>query len=213
MNSRNTILDAASLIEPASNPKLKAGGPEGAPVSSLVAFAIVGAILLGSMAFGFLAVGKIKMSPQELVVGNRSFGTILLSLLLAGESITTFTFLGAAGWAYSRGAPAFYILAYLPLGLIMLFLFGPSLWRRARAFNFLTNADYFASIYESRLLGLLVAVCGVFFLVLYLNVQLTGIQILLEIAGYGSVKGISAGAIAFFRIALASLRETERSAP
>src|SRR5258708_32740131 len=99
------------------------------------------------MAFGFLAVGKIKMSPQELVVGNRSFGTILLSLLLAGESITTFTFLGAAGWAYSRRAPAFYIPAYLPLGVIMLFLFWPSLCRRAREFNFLTNADYFASIY------------------------------------------------------------------
>ena len=171
-------------------------------MNSLVAFSIVAAILLGSMAFGFLAVGKIKMSPQEPVIGNRSFGTILLSLLFAGETITSFTFLGAAGWAYSKGVPAFYILAYLPLGLIVLFLFGPLLWRRAREFNFLTNADYFASIYESRWLGLLVAVCGVFFLVLYLTVQLTGIQILLEIAGYGSVKGISAGAIAFFLIVI-----------
>lgn len=84
------------------------------------------------------------------------------------------------------------------MGLIALFLFGPSLWRRARKFNFLTNADYFASIYDSRSLGLLVAVCRVFFLVLYL----TGIQILLEIAGYGSVKDISAGAIAFFLIVI-----------
>src|SRR6266481_4686565 len=48
--------------------------------------------------------------------------------------------------------------------------------------------------------GYWLAVCGVFFLVLYLTVQLTGIQILLEIAGYGSVEGISAGAIAFFLI-------------
>jgi solute:Na+ symporter, SSS family len=171
-------------------------------MSSLVAFSIVAAILLGSVAFGYLAVRKIKMSPQELVIGNRSFGTILLCLLFAGETITSFTFLGAAGWAYSKGAPAFYILAYLPLALIVLFLFGPSLWRRARQFNFLTNADYFASIYDSRSLGLLVAVCGVFFLVLYLTVQLTGIQILLAIAGYGSVKNVSAGAIAFFLIVI-----------
>jgi SSS family solute:Na+ symporter len=88
-------------------------------MNSLVAFSIVAPILLGSMAFGFLAVGKIKMSPQELVIGNRSFGTILLCLLFAGETITSFTFLGAAGWAYSKGAPAFYILAYLPVGLIV----------------------------------------------------------------------------------------------
>jgi solute:Na+ symporter, SSS family len=45
-----------------------------------------------------------------------------------------------------------------------------------------------------------VAACGVFCLMLYITVQLTGIQILLEIAGYGSVKNVTAGAIAFFLI-------------
>ena len=143
------------------------------------------------MGFGVFGVRRIKMTPQELVVGNRSFATILLSVLIAGETVTSFTFLGAACWTYARGAPAFYILAYFPATLIVLFLLGPTIWRRARESNFLTNADYFGSIYQSRLLGLLVAICGVFFLVLYLTVQLTGIQILLEIAGYGSVQVVS----------------------
>ncbi|HKB90475.1 MAG TPA: hypothetical protein VKC60_08160 [Opitutaceae bacterium] len=49
---------------------------------------------------------------------------------------------------------------------------------------------------------MLVAICGVFFLVLYLTVQLTGIQILLEIAGYGSMEVISTGAVAFFLIVI-----------
>jgi solute:Na+ symporter, SSS family len=171
-------------------------------MNSIIAFTIITAIVLGSMGFGVFGVRRIKMTPQELVVGNRSFATILLCVLMAGETVTSLTFLGAAGWAYSRGAPAFYILAYFPATLIVLFLLGPTIWRRGRESNFLTNADYFASMYQSRLLSLLVAICGVFFLVLYLTVQLTGIQILLEIAGYGSMEVISTGAVAFFLIVI-----------
>ena len=171
-------------------------------MNSIIAFTIIAAIILGSLSFGVFGARRIKMTPQELVVGNRSFATILLCVLVAGETVTSLTFLGAAGLAYSRGAPAFYILAYFPATLIVLFLLGPTIWRRAQESNFLTNADYFASIYQSRLLGFLVASCGVFFLVLYLTVQLTGIQILLEIAGYGSVQVVSTGAIAFFLIVI-----------
>jgi len=109
-------------------------------MNSIIAFAIVTAIILGSMGFGVLAVRKIKMTPQELVVGNRSFATILLCVLFAGETVTSFTFLGASGWAYSRGAPAFYILGYFPATLIVLFLLGPTIWRRGRESKFLTNA-------------------------------------------------------------------------
>jgi len=171
-------------------------------MSSLVALFIVAATIVGAIAFGFLVVRKITMSPRELVVGDRSFGPILLCVLFAGEALTSFAFLGVPGWAYAKGAPAFYVLPYSCLGMIVLFAFGPLVWRRARELNCLTNADYFASIYQSDLLGLLVAVCGIFFLVLYITVQLTGIQILLELAGYGSVKNVTAGAIAFFLIML-----------
>ena len=43
------------------------------------------------------------MDPQEYIVGGRRIGALLLWLLLAGEIYTTFTFLGAAGWAYGQG--------------------------------------------------------------------------------------------------------------
>src|SRR5213075_3065845 len=46
-------------------------------------------------------------------------------LLMAGEIYTTFTFLGASGWAYSRGGPALYILAYMPLAYSISFFVLP----------------------------------------------------------------------------------------
>jgi solute:Na+ symporter, SSS family len=169
-------------------------------MNSLLALFVIAAIIVGAIAFGFLAVRKIRMTPQELVVGNRSFGPVLLFVLFAGESLTSFAFLGVPGFAYAKGAPAFYVIPYACLAMVVLFVFGPPFWRRARNFQCLTNADYFASTYQSDALGLLVGVCGVFCLVLYITVQLTGIQILLEIAGYGAVKNVAAGAIAFFLI-------------
>ena len=51
-------------------------------------------------------------------------------LLMAGEVYTTFAFLGAAGWAYSRGGPTFYILAYLVLGYVVSFYFLPQVWEK-----------------------------------------------------------------------------------
>ena len=74
------------------------------------------------MALGLWGVRRVHMDPQQLIVGGRSFGTLLLWVLLAGEIYTSFTFLGAAGWAYGKGAPAFYILCYGPAGVHLLVL-------------------------------------------------------------------------------------------
>jgi len=51
--------------------------------------------------------------------------------------------------------------------------------------------------YQSPLLGALVALVGVVFLVPYITLQLTGIQILLQIAGYGTIDSVLAAGLAF----------------
>jgi solute:Na+ symporter, SSS family len=61
----------------------------------------------------------------------------------------------------------------------------------------LTNADYFAEKYQSPLLGGLVALVGIVFLVPFITLQLSGIQILLQIAGYGTIDSVVAAGLAF----------------
>lgn len=72
-----------------------------------VALAVVTIVVLGTIVLALLAVRRVKMDPQQYIVGGRSFGTLFLWVLLAGEIYTTFTFLGIAGLSYSGGAPAF----------------------------------------------------------------------------------------------------------
>jgi Na+/proline symporter len=55
------------------------------------------------------------MSLEQWTVGGRGFGLILAWLLMAGEVYTTFAFLGASGWAYSRRGPTLYVMTAIAM--------------------------------------------------------------------------------------------------
>lgn len=167
-----------------------------------IALGIVALVVVGTILLGLSGVRGVKMDPQEFIVGGRRIGALLLWLLLAGEIYTTFTFLGAAGWAYGKGAPAYYILCYGTIAYIISFFLAPAIHRIARERGYLTGPDFFTDRYRSRLLGALVALLGFLMLVPYVTLQLTGLQILLQIAGYNTFNPLAAVAIGFFVVAI-----------
>ena len=122
-------------------------------MNAAIALSIVGVVLLGTIALGVWGVRRVRMDPHQLIVGGRSFGTLFLWVLLAGEIYTSFTFLGAAGWAYGKGAPAYYILCYATLAYIMSYFLGPLIWRVSHERKLLTGPDFFVAQYGSRALG------------------------------------------------------------
>jgi solute:Na+ symporter, SSS family len=171
-------------------------------VNATIALGIIAIVVIGTMLIGLAAVRGVVMNPQEYIVGGRRIGTLLLWLLLAGEIYTTFTFLGAAGWAYGRGAPAYYILCYGTVAYIISFFLTPHVHRLARERGYLTGPDFFRDRYGSRTLGALVALLGFVMLVPYVTLQLTGLQILIQIAGFGAFNPLIAVAIGFFVVAI-----------
>jgi solute:Na+ symporter, SSS family len=58
------------------------------------------------------------------------------------------------------------------------------------------------TIHNTVVLGALVALVGFVFLIPYATLQLTGVQVLLTIAGYGAVNSLAAVGVAFALIAL-----------
>ena len=67
---------------------------------SAVSLATIFVIVALGAAIGFLAGAHRKMDLEQWTVGGRGFGAVLMYLLMAGEVYTTFSFLGASGWAY-----------------------------------------------------------------------------------------------------------------
>jgi len=155
---------------------------EGTLALSII-FGIVG---LGS-AVGFFAGRRRELNLEEWAVAGRGLGLVLVWILLAGETFTTFSVLGISGWIYTKGGPTLYVLAYLSLGYVFIFFFGPSLWEVGRRYGLQTIGDFFAQRYGSRLLAAVVGIAGVVFMVVYLQLQLTGLGIIVEVASFERV--------------------------
>jgi SSS family solute:Na+ symporter len=161
---------------------------------------IFGIVAVGS-AIGFYAGTRQKMSLEQWTVGSRGFGTLLMWLLMAGESYTTFSVLGASGWVYSRGGPALYILAYITLSNVVSFFVMPHVWELGRAHGMQTQPDFFRVRYGSTYLAALVAAIGVVFIVPYLQLQLTGLGIIVEVASFETIGRTPAMTIAVTLVA------------
>jgi SSS family solute:Na+ symporter len=140
-----------------------------------------------AIGLGLVARRGHTMSLEQWSVGGRGFGAVFVFLLMAGEIYTTFTFLGGSGWAYGRGAPAFYILCYGAIAYSFSYFLLPVIWRYAQPRKLVSQADFFVSKYNSRPLGILVSVVSVAALIPYLVLQLKGLGIIVSEASYGSV--------------------------
>jgi len=168
---------------------------------SVIAIAVIfGIILLGAVTGLFAGVRR-KMNLEQWTVAGRGFGLILVWLLMAGEIYTTFAFLGASGWAYSRGGPTLYVIAYATLAYVVSFFILPEIWEVGRRFALQTEADFFQQRYGNKYLAALVAVVGVAFIVPYLQLQLTGLGVIVEVASFQAISRPMAMTIAFVIVA------------
>jgi len=161
-----------------------------------IALATILAIVAIGAAVGFLAGARRKMDLEQWTVGGRGFGAALVFLLMAGEVYTTFAFLGASGWAYSRGGPTLYVLAYLTLAYVVSFFILPQLWEVGRQHRLQTQSDFFNMRYGNRYLAGFVCVVGLLSFIPYVQLQLTGIGIIVSIASFDSIGRVPAMSLA-----------------
>ncbi|HMM21070.1 MAG TPA: sodium:solute symporter family protein [Selenomonadales bacterium] len=169
---------------------------------SFVALSWIFGMVLLCAVIGLFAGRNIKMNLEQWTVGGRKFGTLFVWLLMAGEIYTTFAFLGAAGWAYSKGAPTYYILCYGTIAYALSYFLLPPVWRAGKNLGLVSQPDFFVKRYDSRWFGALTAVIGVVFMVPYLQLQLTGLGIIVETASYGGIGRAPAMLIAFACVAV-----------
>jgi SSS family solute:Na+ symporter len=154
---------------------------------STVALTTIFTIVATGTGVGFLAGAHRKMDLEEWTVGGRGFGVVFMYLLIAGEVYTTFAFLGASGWAYSRGGPTLYILAYLTLAYVVSFFILPHIWEVGQKYGLQTQSDFFRVRYGNEYLAAFVCMIGVASLVPYLQLQLTGLGIIVGIASFDGI--------------------------
>lgn len=136
------------------------------------------------------------------VADERGLGFLVLFFIMGAEIFSAFAFLGAPGWAYSRGAPALYLLGYFALALLPWWFLGIPAARVGARRGYLTQAELFGDRFGSPTLAVLVALIGVVVMVPYLTIQIVGAGFLFEAATGGNVPFWLGALLAFVVVAI-----------
>ncbi|MFI6875050.1 sodium:solute symporter [Streptomyces sp. NPDC050400] len=141
--------------------------------------------IAGIVAIAAVGVSGRRAPSKELgewTVGKRGFSTFTTWFLQAGEAFTTFSFLGLAGIAFGGGVAASFAVCYLAINFVLQYFTGPRMRQLGQQGGYLTQADFFVDRYRSPLLGKVVAVVGAVFLLPYLQLQITGLGMIVQLA-------------------------------
>lgn len=142
-----------------------------------------------------LAIVQVKGKNHQLeewAVGGRSFGVVLVFILMGGELYTTFTFLGGSSLAYNKGGACYYILCYSPIAYVLGYWLLPAIWKYAKEHNLISQSDFYIRKYDSKALGILVSLIGFIALIPYLILQIKGLGIIVSETSYGAISANSA---------------------
>lgn len=123
----------------------------------------------------------------EWSVGGRSLGAVFIWVLMAGEGYTSFSYLGAAGWGYNFGAPVLYVIAYMSCGYAIGYVVGPMLWSYARRHHLVSITDMVAHRFGTPWAGAAVAVLATVCLLPYIQLQITGMGVVVSTISYGAI--------------------------
>ncbi len=141
------------------------------------------ALFIGLRARG----GHLMDSLEEWGVAGRSMGPITLYLLIAAGSISAYTFMGAPGWAYSKGVAVFYVVIYLSYLALVAWYCGPKVWAFGQRFGHVTQGAAIADRYQSPLLGGLAALVMSIGSLAYAVLQTIGSAYILSVMSGGRI--------------------------
>ena len=162
-----------------------------------VALMTCGLYLVATLVMGLLPGLRISKSVTGYVAADRSMGFLVLYFVLGASIFSSFAFLGGPGWAYSRGAAAFYIIAYGVLGMVPMYFFGPRARRLGERFGFVTQAELLSDRYNSRALSIVLAVVSISAFIPYLVVQMKGAGLILSTITDGRVSFAVGAAVTY----------------
>ena len=128
-------------------------------------------------------------SLDEWGLGGRGFGSFIAWFLIGGDLYTAYTFVAVPATMYAGSAVGFFAVPYTIVVYPLIFLFLPRLWSVSHRHAYVTPADFVEGRYGSKGLGLAVALTGILATMPYIALQLVGIQVVLQVAGFGGSNG------------------------
>jgi SSS family solute:Na+ symporter len=151
-------------------------------------FIITISYTLIAVIMGVRAKGKLDMNKLEnWSVTGHTLGTFAMIFLIGAGNVSAYTFMGAPGWGWSYGVPAFYVVVYLCLMAFTAYLFNPRVAKLSEKSKMLSQAEGIGVRYESRFLRALAGFVGAFSLIYLAMVQIIGCGYILNVMSGGNI--------------------------
>jgi SSS family solute:Na+ symporter len=174
--------------------------------SSVIVVGVSVLYLVVCLILGTLPGRKASKTAEGYVAGDRTLGLVVMYFITGATIFSAFAFLGGPGWAYSKGAAAFYILAYGTLGFVPFYFLGPRAARVGREYGFITQAEMVAARFDSRTIAILMAVISTVAFIPYLALQMKGAGYIVAAVTRGAVPEWMGAAIVYGIVALYVVR-------
>lgn len=165
--------------------------------SGSTALVICAVYLLATFIMGIVPGFRVSKSVAGYVAADRAMGFVVLYFVLGASIFSSFAFLGAPGWAYSRGASAFYIIAYGIVGMVPLYFFGPRARRLGERYGFVTQAELLSHRFRHRGVSVILALLSVGAFIPYLTLQMKGAGYILSTISDGRISQALGAAVTY----------------
>ena len=165
--------------------------------SSAIVLSVSVVYLVACLALGMWPGRKASRTAEGYVAGDRTLGLLLMYFITGATIFSAFAFLGAPGFAYSKGAAVFYILAYGSLGFVPFYFLGPRAARLGRRYGYVTQAEMIADRFGAPAIAGLMALISVVAFVPYLALQMKGAGTILHAVTRGEVSEAAGAALVY----------------
>lgn len=152
-----------------------------------IALVMMIAYLAIALVIGVLAGRGRGGSLSEYVVAGRTLGFVVTAFLMGGAVFSAFSFLGAPGWAFSKGGPALYIIVYTAFGILPWYIFGPKVGKIGSKFNLYTVSGFLYGRFQNKIIPILIGVLSLLAFIQYLATQMKGMAYIFNIMTDGRV--------------------------
>ncbi|MBD1382492.1 sodium:solute symporter family protein [Metabacillus arenae] len=148
----------------------------------MIAYLVI-ALIVGVLA----GRGRDGGSLDEFAVAGGKLSLFVMWFLMGGAVFSAFSFLGAPGWAFSKGAPALYIITYTAFAILPWYIIGPKIGKIGKKHRLYTVAAFLKGRFNSPVLAVIVGLIALFASIQYLATQMSGMAIIFNIMTEGRI--------------------------
>ena len=148
---------------------------------------------------GEFARNKAVNNTSDFILQGRRVGTFPLYMTIFATWMSAFAFIGGITYFYEQGPIYMTTVGWDALFAVLFIILGRRIWHYGKVHNYMTPTDFFDDIYGSSALNVLVTVVTVLSTMVYLQVQMVGGLMVINVVTSGTISSY-VGGIIFFAI-------------